>query len=137
MTIFESTDRGATKVFDDKGLVLEFERQNVNLVKNSSGELIRTNKSDSWICVVEDKKIIERAKKHPKFEVEFKIIDKIPQNKSASIVKVSGSESVDKAIRFGELKSKLLKTDGSYVKNADEDLIAEYESLKDEFSAKG
>lgn len=138
LTLFESTDRGATKVFDDKGLILEFERQNINLVKNANGELIRINKSDSWICATENKNLIERAKKHPNFDVEFKIIKKVP-TKSTSIISVSGSEPVNTdvkdAIRFGELKSELLKTDGSFVKNADEKEIAEYESLKEDFPA--
>lgn len=139
VVIFESTDRGATKVFDNEGLVLEFERQNINLVRNANGELIRTNKSDSWICATEDKDLIERAKKHPKFDVEFKIIKKIPKSNDVSIVVTAGAEAVNaditEAIRFGELKSKLLKTDGSYVKNADEKEIAEYESLKEDFPA--
>ena len=88
MTIFESTDLGATKVFDKKGLLLEFERQNINLIKNSSGELTRTAESDSWICVVEDDKIVKRAKEHPAFGTEFKIVETIPKDKAkASKVK--------------------------------------------------
>jgi hypothetical protein len=150
MTIFESTDRGATKVFDAKGLILTFERQNLNLIKDASGNLVRTNKSDSWICVINDetevgKDLIERAKKLPGFIKDatdnnfytsngFRIIDKIPTSATISIIKTFVKEDTTelktKAKRLGFLESELLKKDGSYTASATPELISEYESLK-------
>ena len=83
MIIFRSTDLGATQIHDDEGLVLTFQRQNNNLIKNAAGENTRTNKSDDWLCAVDDsteqgKEIIARAKKHPKYKTEFEIIDQLP-----------------------------------------------------------
>jgi hypothetical protein len=150
VVIFESTDRGATKVFgnDDEGCLLTFNRQNINLIKTADGDLKRSSKSDSWICLVdtsteEGKLTVERAKKHRDFVVDtsddfynglkFRIIDKIPTSKTgATIVKVLDVDQKNKTKRFGFLEGSILKTDGSYRADATEEEIAEYESLKKE-----
>jgi hypothetical protein len=137
MVIFQSTDRGATKVFDNEGLIMTFERQNLNLIKNASGELMRTNESDAWISVLEDETLIERAKKHPGFNVEFKIVESIPtKHGNASIVKSQQNIDVDgikeKSKRYGFLQASIVLKDGSYAKSATPELIEEFETLKKE-----
>ena len=98
--IFQSTDRGATKVFDNEGLVLEFYRQNNNLVEDASGNKVRLKKSDDWICTIEDtednKALIERAKKHRDFSKEpvegkFWIVEKTPVNSEKASTTVHGT----------------------------------------------
>ena len=150
MIYFESTDRGATKIFgnEEQGCILEFNRQNINLIKTNDGDLKRTAKSDSWICAVDDsteegKLTVERAKKHRDFcedpsedfynGLKFRIVDKIPTNKTgATIVKVFDVESKNKTKRLGFLEGSILKTDGTYRADATEEEITEYESLKKE-----
>lgn len=135
--IFQSTDAGATRAYDDKGLVLKFNRLNLNIITTASGEKQRTNESDVWICVVEDENVVERAKKLPGFGRVFKIVDKVPTQKSVSTIK-HFDESFDKetltqkAMRYGELKGLLLKKDGSFRADADEVLVSEFNELKDE-----
>lgn len=150
MTIFESTDRGATKIFgnEDEGCLLVFQRQNINLIKTGDGDLKRMQKSDSWICVVNDsteegKLIVERAKKHRDFvedpsnefynTLKFRIVDKIPTSTTgATIVKVFDVEKQNKTKRLGFFEGSILKTDGTYRADATPEEIAEYESLKKE-----
>ena len=152
MVIFESTDRGATKVFDNEGLLLSFYRQNLNLIKTNDGDLKRTQKSDSWIFVVDDsndegKSIVKRAKKHKDFVddasdefyngMKFRIVDKIPTNKTGATIVKSFDPELNKKLqvdakRFGLLEGKLLKSDGNYRADAAPEDIAEYESLKKE-----
>lgn len=129
MVIFESTDRGATKVFDDAGLIMTFNRQNLNLKRNQSGEMVRIGESDVWIAVLEDEELIARAKKHPKFNVEYKIIDKVPVKNNETIVKTF-SVDTKSVKRLGALEAQIVLKDGTYSKNATESEIAEYESLK-------
>lgn len=135
-TIFLSTDKGATRVFDDKGLVLKFRRLNNNLIKNNAGDLMRTNESDDWVCVTENEDLIKRAKAHPNFNKEFKIVDRLPSKRGATIAVSKPSENslnVEDAIRLGELKAVLFKKDGKLVKNSDPELIKEYKSLQSSF----
>jgi len=152
MVIFESTDHGATKVFDAEGCVLEFNRQNINLIKTSDGDLKRALKSDSWICLIDDstdegKALVERAKKHKDFvedstddfynTLKFRIIDKVPTSTSGATIVKSFNPEVNKKLqvdakRFGFLEGKLLKSDGTYRADAAEEDIAEYEALKKE-----
>ena len=137
MVIFRSTDRGATKLFDKEGFVMQFEPQNNNIVKDSGGNLIRTNKSDDWICVIEDDNVelLDRIKKHPKFNQEITIIESIPTKTGESITKrfehtfQKSDPIITKAVRLGELKSILIKKDGTYVKNSETSLIEEYENF--------
>ena len=85
MVIFKSTDMGATKVFDGEECLLSFERQNNNLVKNASGELMRTSKTDDWICAIDDsteegKAKIKKILKHPHYNKEFVRVNEMPIN---------------------------------------------------------
>jgi len=139
---FLSTDRGGTKIFDGEELLMTFERMNNNLVEDSAGNKIRTNKSDDWVCAIEDSQteLLNKIKKHSKFNNEFKIVDKPPTKTGTSIVKTfeqtfqKSDPIIAKAVRLGELKSILIKKDGTYVKSSDQSLIDEYENLQKEFS---
>lgn len=145
--IFETHDRYPKKVFDknDK-LILDFNRQNLNLVKTADGALTRVGKTDSWICVLTDVDMIKAAKGHKGFEKSFWIVNHIPKKKEyGSIAKAGPQTSTDsmahlikqmkeKALRFGELKAKCVKADGSYYASATKDQIEEYENLKSELN---
>jgi hypothetical protein len=97
MTHFQSTDRGATKVFDDKGLVLQFQRLNNNLAEDQSGNKIRLKRSDDWVCATDDEKVIKRAKAHkdfseePNVEGKFWIVDKTPVNPNKVSIAKAGT----------------------------------------------
>lgn len=144
--IFETHDRYPKVVFDDKGLILKFNRQNLNLVKTADGDLTRLQKSDSWICVLTDPKQIDRAMKHKSFKKNFWIVNKIPTKKDASIASsgpqtsTSGLEPIlkemkEKAMRYGELHAKVVKSDGTgYYSSAKQNEIEEYEKLKKELN---
>jgi hypothetical protein len=142
VVIFQSTDRGGTKIFDNEGLVLHFNRMDNNLVKTDAG-LTRTSKSDDWICVLEDESLIERARKIKGYskvagEGEFWEVDSTPTKHSVSITKKftqafpDQSPDVVKAVRFGELKGSLFNKSGEPKANADPALLEEYENLKKE-----
>lgn len=143
--IFETHDRFPKIVLDDKGLILSFTRQNINLVTTADGLKTRLKKSDSWICTLTEEDLIERAKKHKAFKKSFWIVNKVPTRTGVSIA-VSGpktstsstdrnlvKEMKQKAMRFGELKAKVVKSDGSgYFSSANPNQIEEYEKLKKE-----
>lgn len=145
--IFETHDKFPKKVFDAEGLILEFHRQNINLVTTADGNKTRLNKSDSWICTLTEDKLIERAKNHKSFKQSFWVINKIPTNIGGTVV-VSGpktstsstqpntvKEMKEKAMRYGELKAKVVKSDGSgYFSSANPNQIEEYEKLKKELN---
>lgn len=144
--IFETHDRFPKTVFDAKGCILSFNRQNINLITTADGNKTRLNKSDSWICTLTEEDLIERAKNHKSFKSSFWIVNKIPTNAGASIA-VSGpqtstssqpnlvKEMKQKAMRFGELKTKVVKADGSgYFSSANPNQIEEYEKLKKELN---
>lgn len=144
--IFETHDRFPKQVFDSEGLILSFHRQNLNLIKTADGDLTRLNKSDSWICVLTQEDLIERAKQHKSFKSKFWIINKVPTKMGDSITiagpvtSTSGTspnllkEMKEKAMKFGELKGKIVKSDGSYFASAKENEIEEYEKLKKELN---
>ena len=134
-TIFQTEDKFGHTIYDNDGLLLKFQRQNINLIRSSSGILTRTNESDSWISISDDENVIRRAKKHPKYGKEFKIIDKIPNKLHETIVKsFTQDQSVlkEKSKRLGALESQLLNKDGTFKKNSDLSLLDELEQLRKE-----
>ena len=147
--IFETHDRFPKKVFDKEGLILSFNRQNLNLIKTADGDLTRLNKSDSWICAIADNPdLVKRAKKHKSFESKFWIVNKVPTKKDFNTIAVKGpqtstsgsimdsvvKEMKEKAMKFGELRTKVLKSDGTYYSSAKPNEIEEYEKLKKELN---
>lgn len=145
--IFETHDRFPKKVFLGDELILDFNRQNLNLVRGADGNLVRLKKSDSWICVLTDEAKIKKVRDHNKFKVNFWEVNKVPtSNDSASIVKVGGGTQAgsiteiknikEKAMRLGELRAKLVKADGSYFASATDNQIEEFENLKKELNEK-
>lgn len=151
--IFETYDRFPKKVFIGDKMVLNFNRQNLNLTRDQGGSLIRLKQSDSWICVLIDPVLINLArtdkrcgkKGDGKAQTKFWEIERIPTklNKTSNVVTggmtSQGSSDVDfeawkkKAIRYGELKNKIVLTDGvNYSSKALPEQIEEFENLKKE-----
>ncbi len=133
--IFQTQDKYGHTIYDDEGLLFKFQRQNLNLIRSSSGILTRTSESDSWVAVVDDENLIKRAKKHPKYGKEFKIIDELPKALHETIVKkFTQDQSVlkTKAKRLGQLEAQLLNKDGTFKRNADLSLLDELEQLRKE-----
>lgn len=81
VVIFETHDKFPKVVFDEKGKILQFNRQNVNLVRSADGNLVRLNKSDSWICTLTEEDKIERAKQHKSFKKIFGSLIKFQQKR--------------------------------------------------------
>ena len=151
--IFETHDRFPKKVFADDELILDFNRQNLNLVRSADGNLVRLSKSDSWICVLVDEDKIKLAREHKSYKKKYWEVNKVPTNKSynsASIVRsgpvtsdtgavniqdaTSIKELKQKAVRYGELRAKVVKADGSYFSSATDNQIEEYNQLKKELN---
>jgi len=88
------------------------------------------------LFITEDKRIIEKLKKHPLFNKTFKIWkgSGMPHFNRVNINHgvVSSLNNIDKNIyiKYGELKAKLLDKDGNYKKDASEDEIKEFEEIK-------
>lgn len=139
--IFETHDRFPKKVFLGDEKILDFNRQNLNLVKDANGDLIRLKESDSWICVVTDEGRIKKIKSHPGYEKSFWEVDRVPTKRSKVTIVQSGpmvshsqADLGQKYKRLGHLEARLILSDGTYSKNADLTLIEEYEKLKRELS---
>ena len=143
--IFETHDRFPKQVFVGDKKILEFHRQNINLVKDSNGNLTRLNESDSWICLLTDPKAIKEAKEDKRFGKAYWEIERIPtkHNKTTNVrsgAMTSSNSSLDttdiknKAMRLGELKAQIILKDGSFSSKADQSLIDEYEKLKQELN---
>ena len=89
-----------------------------------------------------DEKLAKKLREHRDFGKKFMELSvNAPENpnlikgiRSSSTHPELGKEPFDsqKLIRFGELQATLLKKDGSYRKDATQDLIQEYETLKGE-----
>lgn len=85
----------------------------------------------------EDEQLAKFLRSHPEYGKKF--VENGTMKKQDSNI-ISGVRSAatqpvlsnDKLIRFGELKASLLKSDGSYRKDAKEELKTEYENLKEE-----
>lgn len=88
----------------------------------------------------EDEKLAEKLRNHPDFNKKFteiglglkaksNVVDGVRSSATQGEV---GKEAIDpqEYINFGVLKNKLLKNDGSYRKDASEDEIKQYETLK-------
>jgi len=144
--IVETHDRFPKKVFDKEEKILEFNRQNLNLVKDANGNLIRLKKSDSWICVITEERLIEKVKKHPSLGSKFWIVNKVPtkDSEAATIIRSGAVSSGEmdasikamkaKAMKFGELKAKVLKSDGTFLASATPNQIEEFKSLEEELN---
>ncbi len=106
-------------------------------------------RADFGVFITDDPKIIKAIKETPEFNKIVKIwegkgqpqferknihhgvistVDDVPEEVMEQLKK----QNANKFIRFGELKAKLLKKDGSYRGDASEEEIAEYEQLKKE-----
>lgn len=145
--IFETKDRFPKILFslkDPDKKVLEFQRQNLNLTRDTSGSLTRMNQSDSWVCVVTDPGLIEELKNDPRNGDKFWQIEKVPTKNNPSTIRsgavTSGEPTVNisdlksKAKRLGELEATILLKDGEYSKSASPEEIQEYKNLKTELN---
>ena len=85
-----------------------------------------------------DEKIIEALRTHPYFNRSFSEIKIPPKGKSNIIqgVRSAGTQPIRdreaKLMRLGELQARLLKNDGSFRKDASDELINELKELKGE-----
>lgn len=119
--------------------LLTFKRLNRNLIQTQAGYKTRTNKSDTWVCVLEDENLIKEARKDARCGRVFKEIDRLPSSGAGLENEIekdgpSINEIKAKAIRFGALTKKIIKQDGSYSLNATDAEKQEYEILKQELN---
>lgn len=156
-TVFVTNQFGAKVLYDDEGLLGKFKDSHSNIVIGDDG--IRRRVGDSlWYMILEDEKLIERAKKYPGFGTMFNITSNEPvwntlQNlktiqdpnspaAQAKPIQADIEAQADKKIesikkqmavdsrRYGLLFSTICKAGGGYLKDADPVLIAEFEQLK-------
>ena len=90
----------------------------------------------------DDEELAKKLREHPDFGKKFMEISiSAPENpkivqgiRSSSTTPELGKEQIssERLIRFGALQATLLKKDGSYRKDAEPELIQEYEQLKSE-----
>ena len=85
----------------------------------------------------EDEQLVEKLRTHPDYGRRF-VENALPKKVESNIITDIRSAATrpvlsdDKLIRFGELKAKLLKQDGSFRKDASSEEQEEYINLKQE-----
>ena len=86
----------------------------------------------------EDEKIIEVLRRHPYYNKGFVETNAIPEPKGNTTqgIRTAATQGIigkdEKLLRLGELRARLLKNDGSFRKDASDELIDELKELQGE-----
>ena len=144
------TDRfGAKVLFDEGGLIGKFKNTNNNIVTGDDGIMRRDSKTkELWVMVLDNEDKIKRAKAYPGFGTAFNIVAKEPvyntlnnlrtlQEPQPEVHTAPSMSDVERKTmqaemkRYGILYGVICKKGGEYLKDADPQLIAEFEQIKE------
>jgi hypothetical protein len=157
-TVFVTDQYGAKVLYDNEGLIGKFKDSYSNVITADDGEKRRVGKS-LWFMVLDEADKIERAKSYPGFKKMFNIHEGEPVWNTLGNIKTLADPNAASAIdvgriqanieakkdkemediknqlaidtrRYGELFGLICKAGGDYLRDADPELIAEFEKLQ-------